>query len=159
MTYDSLNKKTKKELYDICENLKLTSYKSKLKPDIVSMIMNHINESTHIENNDDDILEAVEIYDDEVVEFIESNESKESNESIEIDQLIGHFENIVIEKPSKENILKMEPENDIINKLYEKLHRANMRALNLQFKYRSQFPIASYNNLQELKRRINIYNV
>jgi hypothetical protein len=149
---ESYDKMTKKELFEICESLHLTSYKSKTKPELISLIKNkkkekivHLEEIEEIEDNLSSDEEEVII---EKIEQLTLSEPVFENMFKRIDKL-DNVENVVVKDTKDSKIVR----------LYELLHNANMRALNMQFKYRAEYPTAVYNNLEALKRRINIYNV
>jgi hypothetical protein len=158
-----LNKLKKDELIEICKTYNLTSYKSKLKSEIIEIIVQYhlqLKKTDNTLKSKKQSIQLDEIYYEDTEDNETKNETKNEsknetkNESKnekekDINDIIGHFENFVISENKPINI----------DRLYQMLHRANMRALNMQFKYRSQYPIARYNNFEELKRRINIYNV
>lgn len=184
MSYDKLSKK---ELLLICEKLKLKSYKTKNKPELIKMIESK-NKPTNKEINNYIIEELVEneinsdsesdsdseienklnkLKDQPIIKPIveindqtdEKNNEKDEPKEIknnDIDIIIGGIQNIVLE--SYEEKLKRLYEKRM-DELYKMLHKANMRALNYQFKYRAEYAVARYNNLESLKKRINIYNV
>lgn len=164
----SYNKLSKKELLDICENLKLTSYKTKNKPELIKMIEeknkpNQPNKQMYIieELEDNDLKsDSDSDTDDELkdIPIINRNNKINNNNNVndDINTIIGGIENIVLE--NYEEKLKRLYEKRM-DELYQMLHKANIRALNYQFKYRSQYPIVVYNNLESLKKRINVYNV
>ncbi len=147
---ESYDKMTKKELFEICESLHLTSYKSKTKPELISLIKNKktekIVQSEEIEEIEDNLSS-----DEEVIEKIEKLTLS--------DNVFENMENMFKNIDNLENVVVKDTTDSKILQLYELLHNANMRALNMQFKYRAQYPIAVYNNLEALKRRINVYNV
>ena len=159
----SYNKMTKKELLEICEKLKLTSYKTKNKPELIKII-EESNKGKYIIEEivefDNDIKSDNESDDElKVIPIIKNNvEIKKSNnkKNDDVNTIICGIENIVIE--TSEQIQKKKYERKL-DELYKVLHNANMKSLNLQFKYRSQYPIIVYNNLEMLKKRINVYNV
>lgn len=136
----SYDKMSKKELFDICKSLNLKSYKSKTKSEMIDMI-----KKNNIKN-----IEVIE-------ENLDSDEEISKDISKLTIQSIENVENVIIRESNETKI--NEKMNEKINDLYKLLHNANMRTLNMQFKYRAQFPIAVCNNLKELKQRINIYNV
>jgi hypothetical protein len=133
----SYEKMSKKELLEICEKLNISSYKTKNKPELILMILNKEKNEKLIERNN-------------IIDIIEIDSDDDSQDELNI-----FSKNIVIE--TEESIQKKNYEKKI-NELYTLLHKANMNALNIQFKYRAKFPIAVYNNLQMLKQRINAYN-
>jgi hypothetical protein len=143
MSYDKM---TKKELFDICEKLNLSSYKSKNKPELILMIEESMKSKTKEKK-----VNVIKYVDEE--EEIFTDEETEDNKTIE--NLLEKFENIVIE--TSEQIQKNKYERKI-DELYKLLHKANVTALNFQFKNRAKFPVAVYNNLEMLKQRINVYN-
>jgi hypothetical protein len=144
-------KTTKKKLFEICESLHLTSYKSKNKSELIDMIQNKQNSSSCVIEEIEDNLES-----DEEISYKLDNLNISDNFEKLMENNIDKMENMFkyIEKVNNVVI-----NDDNITKLYKLLHNANMRALNMQFKYRAQYPIAVYNNLEALKRRINTYNV
>ncbi len=165
MAYD---KKSKKELLEICEKLHIQSYKTKNKPELILMIQEK-EKNTEIEKikqiEQIEILEEIFTDDEDTLDKTDKKETKEikitdiiSNKD-DIDSLlenVKNVKNIVIETAEQIQTKNYERKLD---ELYKLLHKANMNALNIQFKYRSQYPIAVYNNLEMLKKRINVYNI
>lgn len=168
MAYD---KKSKKELLEICEKLQIQSYKTKNKPELILMIQEKeknikIEKIKQIEQIEQiEILEEIFTDDEDTLDKRDKKETKEikitdiiSNKD-DIDSLlenVKNVKNIVIETAEQIQTKNYERKLD---ELYKLLHKANMNALNIQFKYRSQYPIAVYNNLEMLKKRINVYNI
>lgn len=158
----SYEKMTKKELFDICESLKITSYKSKTKSELITLIKNiekKVKDVEDIQEIEGDLLSDDEEVITQKIEQLTLSEpvfetNFESLMEINIEKMENMFKNI----DNIENVV-IDTTDSKITRLYELLHNANMRALNMQFKYRAQYPIAVYNNLEELKRRINTYNV
>ena len=191
MDSKTLNKMTKKELLDICENLKFKSYKSKNKSELIELIEineksnkltepknkyysvieiesddsddsdieneTNLNEMEKIFNKSNDESDTKEEQNDLVIGINNLSITKnEENKKIDTFSISITSDNIVLETYEDKQKKKYERK---IDELYEMLHNANIRSLNYQFKYRSQYPIAVYNNLQELKKRINMFNV
>ncbi len=159
----SYEKMTKKELFDICESLKITSYKSKTKSELITLIKNtekKVKDVEDIQEIEGDLLSDDEEIITQKIEKLTLSEpvfetNFESLMEINLEKMENMFKNI----DNIENVVVKDTTHSKITRLYELLHNANMRALNMQFKYRAQYPIAVYNNLEALKRRINTYNV
>jgi hypothetical protein len=137
--YQNMNKK---ELFNKCEELNIKSYKNKNKNDLIELILKELNKNPII-------------YEENIID--EDDIQENDTTFTKIENMNEFFENIVNQE-NKALSSFQEIQNEKIEKLYKLLHNANMRTLNYQFKCKSQYPVARYNNLEELKRRINVYN-
>ncbi len=175
--YESM---TKKELFDICEELNISFYKSKNKPELIKLINEKLIQLKPRKSKQpiqpivpiEDRVEILEDDEDEQVEQEEKEKDCQISDNLN-DILNDKFNNINISEPIFEPIFEpiVETKNyvietseerlkkiyeDKINNMYLSLHKANMRALNIQFQSRAMFPVAVYNNLEALKKRISI---
>ncbi len=167
---------TKKELFDICEELNISFYKSKNKPELIKLINEKLIQLKPRKSKQpiqpivpiEDRVEILEDDEDEQVEQEEKEKDCQISDNLN-DILNDKFNNIKISEPIFEPIVEtknyvIETSEERLKKMYETkmdgmyllLHKANMRALNIQFQSRAMFPVAVYNNLEALKKRISI---